>query len=198
MGSARYPRDFQGFPSETRTEFGGPGGIRTRDLPVPRAMPCEPDVLRPHRWAYQAELPAQRAVTSEAACPLIAVTPVRISNSSDQWIDAMHAIGEVSDQTSPFFTKNIRCDLLDAGSVEPATDSVADNGFKIRRLDLLAVIAGDPWSDGRHVTHDRDVDLAGRDVVTILPHAWRHKAQDCLPRVSGPMVVVTNERRFVA
>ena len=30
-------------------KFGGPGGIRTRDLPVARAMPCEPDVLRPHR-----------------------------------------------------------------------------------------------------------------------------------------------------
>ena len=53
---------------------GGPGGIRTRDLPVPRAKPCEPDVLRPHSRAYQAELPAQRIVRSEAARSLIAIS----------------------------------------------------------------------------------------------------------------------------
>jgi len=53
---------------------GGPGGIRTRDLPVPRAKPCEPDVLRPHPRAYQAELPAQRIVRSEVTCSLIAIS----------------------------------------------------------------------------------------------------------------------------
>ena len=63
-----------GQKSGTTTKYGGPGGIRTRDLPVPRARPCEPDVLRPHRRAYQAELPAQRVVRSEVACPLIAVS----------------------------------------------------------------------------------------------------------------------------
>jgi methyl coenzyme M reductase subunit C-like uncharacterized protein (methanogenesis marker protein 7) len=53
---------------------GGPGGIRTRDLPVARAI-----VLRTGRSsaplrAYQAELPAQRIVGTEVTCPLIAVS----------------------------------------------------------------------------------------------------------------------------
>ena len=49
-------------------------------------------------------------------------------------------------------------------------------GSKFEGCNLLTMIAVDRWSDGRHVTHGRDVGLAGRDVVTILAHAWRRKA----------------------
>ena len=39
--------------------IGGPGGIRTRDLPVTWSCTCKPDVLRPSGGlVYQAELPA--------------------------------------------------------------------------------------------------------------------------------------------
>ena len=48
-------------------------------------------------------------------------------------------------------------------------------GSEFEGSNLPTMIAVDRWSDGRHVTHDRDVGLAGRDVVTILARTWRGK-----------------------
>jgi hypothetical protein len=48
-------------------------------------------------------------------------------------------------------------------------------GPEFESSDLLTMLAVDHWSDGKHVTHERDVGLADRDVVTILARTWIRK-----------------------